>query len=163
MVLVLAAALLVNLRMAIYSAALAPHLGAAPLWKRATAAYLMVDNAYAVAIAEYTRAPERPVAWKMAYYFGGALPVCGAWYAATLVGALTGQAIPDSWSLDLAVPIAFIALLAPLVRNLAQLAAVMTSVVAALALAAMPYNTELLVAAALGMLVGAEVERRQGP
>jgi Predicted branched-chain amino acid permease (azaleucine resistance) len=32
---VIAAALAVNLRMAMYSAALTPHLGAAPLWQRA--------------------------------------------------------------------------------------------------------------------------------
>ena len=35
--LAVAAGLMVNLRMAIYSAALAPHLGAAPMWKRALA------------------------------------------------------------------------------------------------------------------------------
>ena len=160
MALVLAAALLVNLRMAIYSAALAPQLGGAPLWQRALGAYLLVDNAYAVANAEYARQPARPIGWKMAYYFGGALPVCVSWYVATLVGALAGQAIPDAWALDFAVPIAFIALLAPLLRTLAQLAAVMTSVITVLALAALPYNTELLVAAVLGMIAGAQVERR---
>jgi predicted branched-subunit amino acid permease len=38
---VIGTALAVNLRMAMYSAALAPHIGAAPLWQRALAAYFL--------------------------------------------------------------------------------------------------------------------------
>src|SRR6056297_2366962 len=44
----IATALAVNLRMAMYSAALLPHLGEAPLWKRAVVAYLNVDQTYAM-------------------------------------------------------------------------------------------------------------------
>ncbi len=43
---VLAAALAVNLRMAMYSAALVPHLGAAPLWQRALVSYVNFDQSY---------------------------------------------------------------------------------------------------------------------
>jgi 4-azaleucine resistance transporter AzlC len=160
--LVVVAALAVNLRMAIYSAALAPHLGAAPLWQRAVAAYILVDNAYATGIAEFERRPDQPVAAKMAYYFAAALPVWIAWYASTLAGALLGGNVPPEYGLDFAVPIAFLAILAPMLKTLAHLAAALTSLVVALALVAMPYNTELLVAAALAMMAGAEVERRRG-
>jgi 4-azaleucine resistance transporter AzlC len=160
--LVVVAALAVNLRMAIYSAALAPHLGAAPLWQRAVAAYILVDNAYATGIAEFERRPDQPVATKMAYYFAAALPVWIAWYASTLAGALLGGNVPPEYGLDFAVPIAFLAILAPMLKTLAHLAAALTSLVVALALVAMPYNTELLVAAALAMMAGAEVERRRG-
>jgi 4-azaleucine resistance transporter AzlC len=160
--LVVVAALAVNLRMAIYSAALAPHLGAAPLWQRAVAAYILVDNAYATGIAEFERRPDQPVATKMAYYFAAALPVWIAWYASTLAGALLGGNVPPEYGLDSAVPIAFLAILAPMLKTLAHLAAALTSLVVALALVAMPYNTELLVAAALAMMAGAEVERRRG-
>jgi 4-azaleucine resistance transporter AzlC len=160
--LVVVAALAVNLRMAIYSAALAPHLGAAPLWQRAVAAYILVDNAYATGIAEFERRPDQPVATKMAHYFAAALPVWIAWYASTLAGALLGGNVPPEYGLDFAVPIAFLAILAPMLKTLAHLAAALTSLVVALALVAMPYNTELLIAAALAMMAGAEVERRRG-
>jgi len=159
--LVVGAALAVNLRTAIYSAALAPHLGAAPLWQRALAAYLLFDNSYAAAIVEYDRRPAMTQAEKMLYYLGTAIPVAVAWVAATLVGALVGQAIPPEWALDFAVPLAFLAILAPMLRTLAHLAAAVTSIVLALALAPLPYNTELLVAAAVAMAVGAETERRR--
>ena len=46
----LATALAVNLRMAMYSAALVPQIGHARLGLRAIMAYLMVDQAFAVAV-----------------------------------------------------------------------------------------------------------------
>jgi hypothetical protein len=45
---VVASALAVNLRMAMYSAALAPHLGPASLKDRALIAYMNVDQSYAL-------------------------------------------------------------------------------------------------------------------
>ena len=56
-ILVVAAALTVNLRMAMYSASIAPHLNGSPLWQRAVAAYILVDNAYAVGISEFDNRP----------------------------------------------------------------------------------------------------------
>ncbi len=163
-IMVLAAALAVNMRMAMYSAALAPHLGAAPFWKRAFAAYLLVDNVYAVSAVEYERSPDQTVAAKLAFYIGNAVPAVVVWYFATLAGALLGQSIPPEFGLDFAVPIAFLSVVAPMLRTLAHLAAAFTSIVMALALAFLPYSSGLLIAAALAMLVGAEVERRMtGP
>lgn len=159
-VMVLAAALAVNLRMAMYSASLAPHLGHASLWKRAAAAYILVDNTYAVSIAEYDRQPAQTTRDKLAFYFGSAVPALVCWYAATLAGAMLGQTIPAEFALDFAVPIAFMAIVAPMLRTLAHVAAAVTSIVLALALAFLPYSAGLLIAAAGAMVVGAEVERR---
>jgi predicted branched-subunit amino acid permease len=158
---VLVTALAVNLRMAMYSAALAPWLGAAPLWQRALAAYFMVDQAYAVSHAEYERAPRLPIAARVAYYFGAVTPVCGPWYLATWAGAVAGAAIPPAFALDFAVPVAFLALVAPMLRSAAHVAAAGVSVVLALALAFLPYNLGLLIAAAAAMIAGAQVERWQ--
>ena len=58
-------------------------------------------------------------------------------------------------------PITFIALVAPALRDLAHVAAAVTAVVAALALAGLPYSSGLLVAALLGMGAGALVEARR--
>ena len=76
-------------------------------------------------------------------------------------GAVAGRAIPDWLALDFAVPITFIALIAPALRDLAHVAAAVTAVVAALALAGLPYSSGLLVAALLGMGAGALVEARR--
>ena len=50
---IIASALAVNLRMAMYSAAITPHLGPEPFWKRALIAYFLVDQTYALAFEEY--------------------------------------------------------------------------------------------------------------
>jgi predicted branched-subunit amino acid permease len=155
---VLATALAVNLRMAMYSASLVPYLGAAPLWQRAFAAYGLVDQSYAASILEYERAPDLSVPARMAFFVGCFLTVAPFWYGATLAGALVGTAIPPAFALDFAIPITFLAMIAPALRTLAHVAAAVVSITAALLLAAMPYGTGLLVAAVLAMATGAGVE-----
>jgi len=157
-VMILATALAVNLRMAMYSASLTPHLGAAPLWQRAAAAYLMVDQSYMLSIAKFETEPDLTLSERLRYYFGTMLLIGPAWYGASLVGALVGKAIPPEFALDFAVPITFLAMIAPMLRSLAHVAAAGTSVGLALLLAGLPYGTGLLVAAAAAMVVGAGVE-----
>jgi predicted branched-subunit amino acid permease len=158
---VILTALAVNLRTAMYSAALTPHLGAAPLRIRALAAYFLVDQTFAASLCEFERRPRMRLAEKIAFFFGSAAPVAPVWYGATLAGALVGERIPPEWALDFAVPITFLAILAPMLRTFAHLVAAAVSVAAALALGWVPYSGGLLVAAALAMAAGAEVERRQ--
>ena len=155
---VILTALAVNLRMAMYSAALLPWLGGAPLWQRAVIAYLNTDQTYAMSIAEYERRQGMTLSERVAYFLGLAAPVAPAWYGMTVVGALLGRQIPPAFALDFALPITFIAILAPMLRTLAHVAAALTSIVAALAMAPLPYNTGLLVAAALAMAAGARTE-----
>lgn len=163
---VLATSLAVNLRMGMYSAALTPHLGALPLGRRTLVSFFLVDQSYAAAAAEYERRPNLPLADKLAFFAGSVLPIAPLWYAATWSGAVLGTRIPPEYALDFAVPITFIAMLGPMLRTPAHWAAALMSVVAALALAFLPYGSGLLVAAVLAMLTGAAVEialeRRQG-
>ncbi len=151
-------ALAVNLRMAMYSASLAPHLGGAPLWQRALAAYVLVDQVYAASVARYETTPAMTLPQKLAFYFGTATPLVPVWYGATWAGARAGEAIPPSLALDFVVPITFLALVGPMLRTLAHLAAAATSVAAMLALSALPYNSGLLLASVLAMIVGARIE-----
>lgn len=153
-------ALAVNLRMAMYSASLAPWLGAAPLWARAAAAYCLVDMTYACADATYPRHPGWSLGDRLAYFAGVSLMVCPIWFVMTAVGSVAGAAIPAWMALDFAVPVCFLAMVAPGLRTLPQALAAGTSVALALLLAWMPYGTGLLGAAALAMAAGAEAERR---
>ena len=156
--LVLLAALAVNLRMAMYSAALVPHLGAAPLWQRALVAYVNFDQSYMVSVARYEDHPDMTVAEKIWYFLGVATPITPMWISATVVGAVIGSAIPPEWALDFIVPIMFLALVAPMMKSLAHVAAAMMSAIVALALIGLPSGTGLLIAAGCAMLTGAAVE-----
>lgn len=157
---VLAASLAVNLRMAMYSASLAPHLGRISWWQRGVVSYFMVDQAYAASILKYEQAPDMTPQCKMSYYFGVITPICPVWYLATWAGAALGTAVPAGLPIDFAVPITFLALIVPMLRTLAHVAAAMVSILGVLVFAFLPFNLGLLLAALLAMMAGAEVERR---
>jgi len=157
---VLASALAVNLRMAMYSASLAPHLGRASFWKRALIAYMNVDQTYALAVQDYEDRPQDSLAQRIAFFFGTATPIIPMWILATYVGAVVGTAIPPEFGLDFAVPITFLAILGPALRTPAHVAAALAAVTTAILLAWMPWNLWLLIAGAVGMAAGAEVERQ---
>lgn len=158
LVIILVTATAVNLRMAMYSASLAPHLGRAPLWQRAVVAYLMVDQAYAQSILRYDAHPEMSVPAKVGYYMGVVSLIAPIWYIATFVGAVAGSAIPESIPISLAVPIAFLSLVGPMLRTLPHVIAALVSVVGTISLSFVPYNMGLLIAGVLAMLTGAAVE-----
>ncbi|MEM7598019.1 MAG: AzlC family ABC transporter permease [Pseudomonadota bacterium] len=157
---VLASALAVNLRMAMYSASLTPYLGGAPLWTRALAAYFIVDQSYGLSVLKFEQNPGWTLGQRLAYFWGTVAPVCPFWYVFTMVGALIGTSIPESFALDFALPICFLAIITPMLRTRAHLAAALVSIVLALIFAGLPYNMGLLVAGLAGMMTGAEVERR---
>ena len=155
---VLASALAVNLRMAMYSASLTPFLGHAPLWQRAFAAYLTVDQSYACSIVRFETEPDLTVSQRMRYFMGSVTLVTAAWYTFTLVGALLGARIPESWALDFALPITFLAMVTPMLRTSAHVVAALVSIAVALLAAGLPYNLGLMVAGLAGMIAGARME-----
>ncbi len=155
---VIATALAVNLRMAMYSASLALWMGNAPLWQRALIAYVNVDQSYAVSVNRFEDQPDLTVPQRVAFFFGAVTPVCPMWVVATALGIWLGEGIPEWMALDFAVPICFLAIIAPMMRTLAHMLAAVTSIVLALILSPLPYNLGLLGAAAAAMMVGAQVE-----
>lgn len=157
-VLVLMAALAVNLRMAMYSASLVPHIGAAPMWQRALVSYVNFDQTYLQSMLTYDENPDWGPAEKVWYFLGVATPLWPMWVSFTVIGALVGSAIPPEWSLDFIVPIMFLAMVAPMIKSLAHLAAAFVSLVVALALVWLPSGMGLLIAAGCAMLTGALVE-----
>lgn len=164
-IIALASALAVNLRMAMYSASLTPFLGAAPLWQRAFISYFTVDQSYALSIARFETHPRMTLAERVRYFFGTVTPIVPAWYVASLAGAVLGTRIPDSWALDFALPITFLAIAAPMLRTLAHVAAAFVAVTVALLSAGLPFNLGLMVGGVAGMMAGAQVElvlRRKG-
>ncbi|MEM7710191.1 MAG: AzlC family ABC transporter permease [Pseudomonadota bacterium] len=157
---VVASALAVNLRMVMYSAAMVPHLGRAPLWQRAGIAYALVDMTYALAQVAFDRETAWGLGDKVAYFTGAALPMIPSWIAATWVGAVLGARVPESWELDLVMPLAFLALVAPMLKSRAHVTAAAVSICGTLALWWVPWNLGLIAAALAAMAAGAEVERR---
>lgn len=158
--LVLLAALAVNLRMAMYSASLVPHLGAAPLWQRALVAYVNFDQTYMTSVARYEAAPDMSVSARVAFFLGVSTPLVPVWFGMTAVGALVGTAIPPEYALDFALPITFLAMIGPMLRTLAHIVAALVSMIVGLALVGLPSGMGLLIAAGCAMVAGVWVETR---
>jgi predicted branched-subunit amino acid permease len=156
---VILTALAVNLRLAMYSASMALHVGAAPFWQRAALAYILVDQNYGSAMNRFAMQPEFRVPQKLAYFVGASALIIPLWYGFTWVGAVAGEAVPEALALDFAVPITFLAMIGPMLRSRPQVAAAVTAVILSLLFAGLPYSLGILAAAAAAMVVGAGMER----
>lgn len=157
-IIVILSGLAVNLRMAMYSASLVPWLRGASGRQKAWLSYALIDQSYALSIQHFERHPRLSLSQRLAYFAGTAVVMCIPWIAVTWLGATLGRSIPDDIALDFAVPITFLAMIAPMLRTPAHLAACFVAIVAALALAGLPSGLGLLIAAPLGMATGALVE-----
>jgi 4-azaleucine resistance transporter AzlC len=143
---------IVNLRHALYSASMAPHVKDLPRrWKWALS-YLLTDEAYAVAVAHYRdNAGEPNRHW---YFLGAGIALWVTWQASTAAGIFLGTEIPHQWSLDFTLALSFIALLVPVLRTRADLVAALVGGVVAVAAFGLPYKLGLIVAAFCGIGAG---------
>ena len=91
---VVLAALIINIRLILYSAAMARHWRGTPWWWRLVAAYLLIDPSLAVGLDGYGRLADRGRAH--AHHFGGAVLLWVSWLAAIGVGTTVGAGLP-SW------------------------------------------------------------------
>lgn len=156
---VIATVLVINVRFAMYSASLAPHLAGTDARRRALASWLLTDQAYAVAIARYVH-DELDVRSRLSYYLGAATTMWATWQVSTLVGALAGQAVPDAVPLGFAVPLAFLSLLVPNVTDRPTLVAGVVAAAVAVVAAPLPANLGMPVAAVAGVAAGWIASRR---
>ncbi len=154
---VIATALVINSRMLMYSAALAPPFKDFPPASRLLLPYLLTDQAFAVSIARYADIADP--AYRRRFYTGAAIALWVTWQITTATGVLVGAQVPDSWSLDYAVPLMFLALLIPMLTSRpAVVAALVGGGIATVAHAA-PYHTGLMIGALAGVVAGVAAER----
>jgi branched chain amino acid efflux pump len=155
-IVVVAAASVVSLRFLMYSASLAPHLAHLDVRWRALLAFLMTDQNFAMAVRHYSGPGDRSHRhWRA---LGSALTLYVAWQAAVMVGVVAGAQVPQSWSLDFAVVLTFIALLVPAVRTRADLAAAIVAAGVALVASGLPYRLALVLASLAGITAGVAIE-----
>lgn len=153
---------LLNLRHVLYSASVADHVRHLPRRWRLLLAYLLTDEAYAVAILRYQTDPGTDGAPDLRhwYFLGCGFTLWLSWQLSTAAGLLFGATVPPDWDIDFAVPLTFIALLTLLLRERAGQAAALVAGLAALALAALPYKLGLVSAILLGLVAGIAWQHR---
>lgn len=149
----------VNLRHALYSASLAPHLRHLGRTWKLLLAYLLTDEAFAVSIAHYLRHGDGE--HRHWYVLGAGLMLWTTWQASTAAGILIGAQVPQNWPLAFALPLTFIALIVPALKDRASIAAAIVAALVGLLAAGWPYKTGLLAAALIGIVTGMLVEARR--
>ncbi len=154
---VVATAVVINVRMVMYSASIAPYLQTYTLRVRGLAAYVLTDQAYAVSIAEYETDDRRD---RIRYYLGIALTLWVIWQVGTVVGAVLGARVPEVLGLDFALPLVFLALLVPAMKDAGTTTAGIVSGGVALVVATVgvPLNLDLPIAAVVGVFAGLAVD-----
>lgn len=151
----------VNLRHMLYSASLAPYLAALPTRWKMLLSYLLTDEAYAPTILHYEKEGLTPYAhW---FLFGAGFSLWFTWQISTALGIFLGTAIPESWSLDFALPLTFIAMVVPVLKNQPAIAAALSAGTVALVAFSLPYKLGLILAALVGIAVGTVLEGRKSP
>ena len=145
-----------NLRHMLYSASLAPYLVALPVRWKALLSYLLTDEAYAPTIVHYEEEGITPQAHWFLLGAGGVL--WADWQITTALGIFLGAAIPESWPLDFALPLTFIAMVVPVLRDRPAIAAALSAGVVALVTFSLPYQLGLILAALAGIVVGTLLE-----
>jgi 4-azaleucine resistance transporter AzlC len=157
----IAAVALVNLRHALYSASMAPHLSHLPARWKLGLAYLLTDEAYAAAILRFQGA-RRTGPNQHWYVLGAGLSLWIGWQLSTAGGILLGAELPKGLPLDFALPVTFIAIVVPMIRSRAALAAAGVAAAVALALSAWPYKLGMLAAGLAGIVAGWATARGGG-
>jgi predicted branched-subunit amino acid permease len=141
-----------GLRFLLYSAAMAPYLRPLPARWQNGLAFLLTDQAFAASVRRFS-ATHDPRGGAL-HFLGGGSALWIMWQLANAVGFLAGNVIPAAWSLEFAVPLCFIALVAPLLREAPVIVAAVAAGVFVLALAALPMKLNLIVAGVIGILAG---------
>lgn len=145
----------VNLRHALYSASVAPFLEQLSAGWKMLLAYLLTDEAYAVAIAHFHK-PGDTGAKKQRHWFlfGAGITLWSFWQLSTALGIFVGAQVPPEWSLDFALPLTFIAIVVPMLKNRAYVVCAIVAAIGGVIAFGLPYKLGYIVASMFAIVVG---------
>jgi predicted branched-subunit amino acid permease len=149
---VLLTAGIINLRFVLYSATLAPFFRGTGPGRRALGAYALTDHAFALSVTRFPDMPSRSE--RVAFYLGAAGLFWVVWQVCVLAGSLLGAGLPSSGLLSFAVPLSFLALLAPQLTSRPPIAAALAGGTVAVATHGLPANLGMLAGTAAGIAAG---------
>ncbi len=148
----------VNVRHMLYSASLAPYLKDLSLKWKILLSYLLTDEAYAPSILNYEK--EGIQTHKHWFLLGAGFSLWFNWQVSTALGIFLGAAIPEEWPLDFALPLTFIAMVVPVLKNRPMVASALSAGIVALLAYNLPFKLGLILAALTGIIVGTLLEEK---
>lgn len=151
-------AVVINARLLMYSADMGRYTVSEGWNTRVGAAYLLTDQAYLVTSHRFP--DPRASVRVLPFYFGAGAALWVTWQITTTSGIVLGSAVPESWSLEFAIPLTFLALLVLAIRDRPGLVAAAVGGIVAVGAVGLPYNLGLLVGSLAGVAAGMASERR---
>lgn len=151
--------LIINLRFLLYSAAISPILQKSNFLTKLSCAYFLTDQSYAVMSAhedEFKNSTDT-----LLFYFGSCACMALTWHFSVLGGYLFGNFAPSTWALDYAVPLSFIALVIPALKNKKYIYVAIFSFMGSLIMHQLPYRLGLIVTALAAMLLAFFLTRKK--
>jgi predicted branched-subunit amino acid permease len=153
-----AAGIVVNARLLVYSATLARHWRTERRWVRTFAAALLTDAVWALASHRYAE-PGTP-SQRRWYYFGAALTLWSGWIAMVTAAAILGDRFKVDLGLGLAAPLCLLFLVVPALRTPSGRASAGAGALVAFGADVLAVDAGLLAAVAAGSVAGLLMERR---
>jgi branched chain amino acid efflux pump len=150
-------ALVINARMALYSAALAPAFRVQPKLLGFFQAALITDQTAALGLVEFETNHD-PVLRRW-FYLGASIPFLMIWVSSSAAGVVFGDVIPESLDLGFTIPLMFLAMAVPSIKDRPALLAAGVSVAVTLGAAPLPNGTNIVLGAVCGVAAGAWSQR----
>jgi predicted branched-subunit amino acid permease len=144
------AALIVNARHLMYSAALAPTFQQQPPWFRWVGPYFLIDQVFALSL---PRVHDDPAVFRV-YYLTLGIMFWSLWLSATALGLVLGPVIPAAWQLEFAIPILFLGILVMTIDAWPKATAALVAAGVAFAAGSLPHKSGLLIGAFAGIATG---------
>ncbi|MBL8155574.1 MAG: AzlC family ABC transporter permease [Anaerolineae bacterium] len=150
---------IVNIRHALYSATLAPHMKHLSQRWLLPLGFWLTDETFVMVVTRYNRDDASP--YKHWYHLGSAVSLYVNWQLSTLIGLIAGQQIPDlrRLGLDFALVVTFIGMVVPQLRQRPMLMAATVAGISAVLLHGLPNQAWLIVSTLLGVAAGVLADR----
>jgi predicted branched-subunit amino acid permease len=150
-----AAALTVNSRHLMYSAALAPAFQRQPRWFHWVGAFLMIDQMFALSV---LRSGDDPDAFR-SYYMAAGLTFFVTWNLTGVLALLAGPAVPAEWNLGFAIPVMFLGMAIMSTDTRPKVVAAAVAGLVTFLSAGLPNRSGLLLGSVVGVAAGVIVRR----
>jgi predicted branched-subunit amino acid permease len=157
---VVGAVAVINARLLVYGAALAPSFRRQPAWFRWLGPHLLVDQTYGLAAARTDL--DDPARFRRYWLTIGA-GIGTAWLVAIAAGLLLGPLLPASSPLDVATGALFVAMLVPRLSERRSMAVAAVAALVSVLGAGLPSGGGLPLAIVAGLVVGAIIAPKEEP
>ena len=152
----LGAAVLINARLLLYSAALEPRFRGQPRWFRWFGPALLIDQTYLMVLSRDDL--DDPARFRRYWLVGGGL-LLASWVAMVGLGGVLGPLLPAGSPLDAAAVVVLAGMLGPRLAAVRPAVITLTALLVAIAAAPLPGGVGLIAGIVAGIVAGALLDR----